>query len=301
MKNKVIFIVGPTSSGKSAVAVSVAEKADGEIISSDSMQVYRDMDILTSAPIADLTERVKHHMVGMIPPEEEFSAARFVSESSRLIKSISSDDKTPVVAGGTGLYVKSLIDGIFSSPPKDEELRAELENIAREQGNMSLHARLKEIDPGTAEKLHPNDVKRVIRAIEVYELTGDTIYSRKMDSKGISEKYDCRIFGLDVPRAALYERVNSSVDKMFDDGLVDEVRRLKKRKLSITAGKALGIKEVSMFIDGKLELDKAKDELKKNTRQYAKRQLTWFRADKRIIWIDAERTAEDIARDIIKN
>lgn len=296
----VIFIAGPTSSGKSKVAAHLAREINGEVISCDSMQVYKDMDILAAAPQKSVLAKSRHHLIKVIPPEEEYNVARFIEESSKLIESILSRGKVPIFAGGTGLYMKSLIDGIFSSPPKDEALRSSLIEAASREGKDYLYEKLRKIDPETAKKLHPNDTRRIVRALEVYELTGKTIQEKKMASRGISSKYDIKIFALSLPRELLYSRINSTVEKMFEEGLVEEVKLLKGRRLSLTAGKALGIKEVSSFLDGALSLEEAKEELKKNTRNYAKRQLTWFRQDRRIKWIDADKAVEEVTRDILR-
>ena len=295
----VIFIVGPTSSGKSAVAARLAERSNGEIISCDSMQIYRDMDVITRTPGDDLLSRARHHLIRTLPPEEESNAARFVEEAESIIISIISEGRVPVVAGGTGLYMKALVDGIFFSPPKDTEFRGRLREIALEKGREHLYRQLEEIDPGTAAGLHPNDMRRIVRALEIYKLTGKTIHEKKTESEGISGKYDCRMFGLDIPRKTLYARIDSAVEEMFKEGLVDEVKRLKRRKLSLTAEKALGVREVSAFLNGEISLEQAKEQLKKNTRRYAKRQLTWFRGDKRVMWVDADRDVEEIVEDIL--
>ncbi|MFH1847090.1 MAG: tRNA (adenosine(37)-N6)-dimethylallyltransferase MiaA [Candidatus Omnitrophota bacterium] len=297
--NKIIFILGPTSSGKTDVAVKLAEKLNGEIISCDSMQVYQDMDILTRPPSKDITEHIPHHLVRMIPPEEEFNAARFIDMALEAIKSIIAKGKLPIFAGGTGLYVKALVDGIFSSPAKDESFRRNMQKIAIQKGKEYLLERLCEIDPVTAEKLHVNDTRRIIRALEVYHLTGSTIHEKKDQTKpGIAGEYDLRLYGLNLPREILYLRINDSVEHMFEQGLVGEVEKLIFRDLSLTAGKALGIKEVKDYLDARISLDQAKEELKKNTRKYAKRQLTWFRADKRITWINADKDAGEVAGEI---
>jgi tRNA dimethylallyltransferase len=301
MKKTVIFIVGPTSSGKSVVAVRLAQKLSGEIISCDSMQVYKGMDVVTRAPGDDLLSGIRHHLIRMVSPEKEFNAARFVREAGNIIDSVISGGRMPVIVGGTGLYVKALVDGIFVSPPKDTELRRNLREMALEKGREYLYRQLKEVDPETAAGLHPNDMRRIIRALEVYRLTGRTIHEKKSGSEGISRKYDCRIFGLKVPRKTLYARIDAVVEDMFREGLVNEVMKLKRRKLSLTAEKALGIKEISDFLSGEISLEKAKEELKKNTRRYAKRQMTWFRADRRIMWVNADdRDADDIAEDILR-
>ena len=296
---RVIFIVGPTSSGKTDVSIRLAEKLNGEIISCDSMQIYKGMDVITRVPGDDILSKVPHHLIKKIPPEEEYNVARFTEEAAGLIDQIISRGKVPVIVGGTGLYMKSLIDGLFSSPPEDKDLREELQKEAEGKGSEYLYKRLESVDPETASKLHPNDIRRIIRALEVYELTGETIHDKKKGSKGISEKYDCRIFGLELPRDVLYGRINETVEGMFDEGIVKLVEDLRARKLSKTALKALGIKEVSAFLDGRMKLDEAAEELKKNTRRYAKRQLTWFRSDERVEWVDAGQSSEKTANDIL--
>ena len=301
MKDKIIFILGPTSSGKSAIAVRLAEAINGQVISCDSMQIYKDMDIITQAPSMELTSRVRHHLVREISPEKEFSAADFSEKALVAITEIIEDKNIPVIAGGTGLYVKALIDGLFESPPKDNELRDRYNSMVREKGIVFLYNKLEKIDPDVARNIHPNDLRRIVRALEVYELTGIKMSDKKKDTEGIYEKYDCRIFGLELPREELYARINAAVDCMFEAGLVNEVEKLERRELSLTAEKALGIKEVKAFLSGKLVFENMVDELKKNTRNYAKRQMTWFRADKRIVWINAGRQQEKIVNDIMKN
>jgi tRNA dimethylallyltransferase len=298
--NDLFFILGPTSSGKSSIAVALAERINGEVVSCDSMQVYKDMDILTQAPAEELTSRVPHHLTRLVPPEEEFNAARFAKLAGDAAEDIISRGKVPVFAGGTGLYVKALVDGLFSAPPGDKKLRTRLERLAAEHGNGYLHDMLTELDPEAASEIHPNNVKKVIRAIEVYETTGKTVSEKKQETKGLADRYDCRMFGLEWPREELYSRIENTVDRMFVSGLIDEVVALLSRNLSITAGKALGIKEVKAFLNGECGEQEAKEELKKNTRCYAKRQLTWFRADKRIKWINASRSAEEIVDDMVK-
>ncbi len=296
----VTFIVGPTSSGKSAVAVELAEKMNGEIISCDSMQIYRDMDTVTRAPQEALTKRAEHHLIRIIPPEEEFNAALYAEKAKGAISSVIKKGKVPIITGGTGLYMKALLDGIFADPGKDEELRARLGREARENGTEALYLKLKEIDPGAASKIHANDAKRIIRALEVYYLTGVTMTEKKTETEGLHTKFKCRVFGLNLDRKSLYARIENSVDSMFEEGVVEEVKRLRESPLSITAGKALGIREISLYLDGKMSLEAAKSEIKKNTRRYAKRQMTWFRADKRVEWIDADRPAGEVAGDILE-
>ncbi len=294
----VIFILGPTSSGKSRVAAGLAGKIGGEVISCDSMQIYKDMDVITRSPGKELLTTARHHLIGIIPPEEEFNAAMFTAKAEKVIKAVIDKGKTPIVAGGTGLYVKALVDGIFESPFKDETLREEFKRRIKEQGAGCLHERLRKIDPETAAKLHPNDEKRIIRALEVYHLTGRTISEKKTESLGSLQGYKYVMFGLDVPRKMLYERINTNIEKMFKEGLVKAVEELSDKNISITASKALGIKEVKMFLKNKISLEETKEELKKNTRRYAKRQLTWFRGDKRIVWVNADRETGEVVEDI---
>lgn len=296
---KLIFILGPTASGKSAVAAELASRINGEVISCDSMQVYRNMDIVNQAPEDEILSKVPHHLVKVISPEEEYSAARFVEDSQKCIDAVLSNGHIPVFAGGAGLYVKSLLDGLFEAPPKNREIRKKLGQIALEKGPEHLYSKLEKIDPVAARALHPNDERRIIRALEVFELTGTPISEKRAESRGIREDYDCISFGLRLSRQDLYDRINDRVEKMFKDGLVAEVMRLLERDLSLTAEKALGVKEISAFSKEGVSPDKAREELKKNTRRYAKRQMTWFRADKSIEWINAARPVEEIVGEIL--
>jgi tRNA dimethylallyltransferase len=262
------------------------------------MQVYKGMDVITQAPAKAVLARAPHHLLKFLAPSEEYSAARYAEDAEKVIEDVISRGRVPVFAGGTGLYVKTLVDGIFEAPSKDEGLRRRLEEEAREKGAEYLHARLAQRDPQTAAKLHPNDLRRVIRALEVLELTGRTIHEKKKEREGISGEYDIRMFGLDVPREELYACIDKKVDEMFAAGLVGEVEHLIGGDLAATARQALGVKEVSAHLEGAMTLAEATEELKKNTRRYAKRQLTWFRADGRIVWVDAARSAEEIVREI---
>jgi tRNA dimethylallyltransferase len=297
-KPTLVVILGPTASGKSEVAALLSESIKGEIISCDSMQIYKGMETVTQAPPCDITSRVKHHLVGIISPEKEFNAAEFAVLASRAIAEVISLGKIPVITGGTGLYVKALLEGIFSSPPGDNELRQRLEKEAFEKGNMYLHDKLKKIDPEAANNIDPGNLRRVIRAIEVFELTGKTFSEKKTETKGIDKEYDVKLFALKVPRDVLISRINERVERMFLSGLVEEVKRIMDLEIGLTASKALGIKETMKFISGGSSLDETKREIKTRTRQYAKRQMTWLRAVKGITWIDADRPGRDIAFDI---
>ncbi|KJJ83311.1 tRNA delta(2)-isopentenylpyrophosphate transferase [Candidatus Omnitrophus magneticus] len=301
MKPIVVFIAGPTSSGKTDTALSLARILKTEIISCDSMQVYKGMDILTHAPSDDILKEVKHHLVKFIPLEEEYNAVSFKSDAEKIIARLAKDGKIPIISGGTGLYMKILMDGIFEGADFNSDLRNSLEKRAEKEGGVALHDELQKIDPVTAKKLFPNDVRRVIRALEVYHTTGTPMSEKKKDLKdiGIAGAYDCRMFGLSLERNILYDRINNSVDKMLGEWLVQAVERILKKTLSKTAAKALGIKEIKAYLNGGWTLDKAVNELKKNTRHYAKRQLTWFRAEKKIKWLDADKEPEKIAREIL--
>ncbi|MFH1791236.1 MAG: tRNA (adenosine(37)-N6)-dimethylallyltransferase MiaA [Candidatus Omnitrophota bacterium] len=288
MKNKVLIVVGPTASGKTDAAFAIARITGGEIISCDSMQVYRDMPVLTQAPPDRLLREIPHHLISIISPEEEYSAAKFRQDAGALLKDIVSRKRVPVIAGGTGLYLKALLDGLFDAPEKDPGLRYQIEKRAVDAGAQSVYIELAEKDPEAAAKIHPNDIRRIVRALEVFYLTGIPISEHKKKTSGIAGGgvYDIHMFGIDIPRNALYRKINERVDKMFEAGIVDEVKGLLKRDLSVTARAALGIKEVGGYLEGLYDPGEAKEILKKNTRRYAKGQMTWFRADKRIRWFD---------------
>jgi tRNA dimethylallyltransferase len=228
--------------------------------------------------------------------EEEFSAAEFVRRSTVVIKELIKKGKIPVFAGGTGLYVKALIDGLFPSPAKDNDLRHQLESEASALGTGYLYNILKEKDPDSASLIHANDLRRIIRALEVYYLTGVPISEHKKNTRGIKDDYEIVYAGLSMGRELLYKTIDERVDKMFEDGLVEEVKKVIGSKLSMTAGLALGIREVRGFLEGEYPENTARELLKQNTRRYAKRQLTWFGADKRIRWFDEGKSVIDHCR-----
>ena len=300
MKKKIIFIVGPTAVGKTAVAVNLAKIIDAEIISCDSMQVYKGMDIITSKPNALLIKRIPHHLINMVCPSKDFDVARYRKASVSCIDTILKKAKVPLFVGGTGLYVSVLIDGIFTGSPEDALVRQRLYKEKEAYGSAKLYRRLQRVDPIAANKIHPNDIRRIVRALEVFEVSGRPISQLQAKRRGLSEKYDIRIFCLTMQREALYERINQRVEKMFTQGLVAEVKRLCTLKLSKTAQYAIGIREIMEYSDGRLSLEEAKELIKRNTRRYAKRQLTWFRKDKRIQWLEvgAQETPTHIAKRI---
>lgn len=284
--HKIIFLIGPTASGKTEVAVSLAKKLGAEIISCDSMQVYRRMDILSQKPSVPQRASVPHHMVGILNPSGEFNVADYKTQVERIIKRVIKKGKKPLIVGGSGLYVKALVDGLFPSEPGSAKLRAGFRRLLKKYGKKYLYNRLKRIDPETAGTIHPNNVRRVIRALEICRTSKATVSQLKKQTRGLSSEYDIVIIGLRHERSALYDRINERVDKMFRDGAVKEVRSLKRKKISQTARSILGYKEILGYLDGKYNLPEAARLLKRNTRRFAKRQLTWFRKDSRIVWVD---------------
>jgi len=287
--NKVIFIVGPTASGKTELSVMLAEKIDGEIISADSMQAYKGMEIISQAPAKSEQKKARHHLIGFLKAREEYSAALFSKKAGKIIQGILKNGKIPIVTGGSGLYVRALLDGIFPSKGKSEALRKKLRTEAAKKGALFLHRKLEKLDPFSARKIHPNDLKRVIRALEIRELEKKTKFDLEKETKGIKDKYDIVIFGLVMDREKLYRKIHERVDSMFRRGLVREAKKLMKLNMSITSKKALGIKQVEGYLSGNYGLEHAVEILKRDTRRLAKRQITWFRPDKRIIWLDLSR------------
>ena len=286
VKERIIFIVGPTAIGKSAVAAELAKKIGGEIVSCDSMQIYKGMDIITSLPPAALQKKVRHHLLALIPPTAEFNVSAYRKEAVKKIKEITGKGKVPVFCGGTGLYVNILIDGIFKAKTEDPKWRKKLYLQLEKYGKDYLYKKLRRVDPSAARRIHPHDSRRVIRALEVFKATGKPLSGWQKERKGLRDNYAIRAFCLNMDRAALYERIERRVDAMFKAGLLKEARRILRRKLSRTAGYAIGIRELSGYFQGKYGLEEASRLMKINTRRYAKRQLTWFRKDKRIRWIN---------------
>lgn len=296
-KDALVFIVGPTGIGKTNLALRLAKKIRGEIISCDSMQIYRSMGILSQAPSPAERRLVKHHLVGVLDPARDCSVAYFRKRALTVIRSVIKRNNRPIAVGGSGLYVKALIDGLFPSPPEDALFREKMRKFISRYGSQKLHDRLKKTDPESAENIHPNDIRRTIRALEVFETTGKTMTELKRATKGLKDVYDIKIFGLTAPRELIYSRIGSRADAMFASGAVREAKKLGNKRLSKTAAAVLGLKEISGYLQGEYDIETAKDMVKMNTRRFAKRQLTWFRPDKRIKWFDI---AENSAADIIK-
>jgi len=284
-KPNIIFLVGPTAAGKTQAAIYLARKANAEIVSCDSMQIYKGMDIISSKPAIYLRRKIAHHLIDIIPPTKEYNVSRFYKEAKSKVRDILARGKTPLFIGGTGLYMSILIEGIFKQVKVDKNIRLSLWKKAEKYGSDYLHERLKKIDPQAADKIHPNDTKRIVRALEVFEATGKPISLLQQERSGLAKEYNLKIFALDINRQKLYDRINQRVDKMFKQGLVGEIRRLLKLKLSKTASYAIGLRELKDYTQDLCSLEEAKEKIKLNTRQYAKRQITWFKKDKRITWI----------------
>lgn len=292
MKPKVVVIVGPTASGKTAVSIELAKKINGEIISADSMQIYKYMDIGTAKPTLEEMQGIKHYMLDVVMPDETFNVAKYKSMAESAIEGILKKGKVPIIVGGTGLYINTLVDGIeFADVPGDEEYRNELIEKGYREGAMSIYKELEKIDSESAKKIDPNNIRRVARALEIYKVTGKTKTQLDIESRK-EVKYDYRLFGMEWDRETLYNRIDLRVDKMIEAGLIDEVRNVtEKFKISNTAVQGLGYKEVIEFLNGNISYEEMIEKLKLETRHYAKRQLTWFRRDKRIKWIKPDENA----------
>lgn len=295
LQNEMICIVGPTASGKTALSVALAKARGTEIISSDSMQIYAGMDIGTAKPTAKERQGIVHHMFDICAPGEDFSVARYVALADACAQNILDRHMIPIVAGGTGLYLDALIQcSTFSGNEADPALRAELANLAAEQGNEVVHARLAQVDPVSAARLHPNNLKRVIRALEVYMQTGMTIDSLNEKNRRAVPKYRAVKIGLcPSNREVLYARINERVEHMLKDGLLEETQRLLDADvLSGTAAQAIGYKEYLPYFEGRESLEACTELLKQHSRNYAKRQLTWLARDPNIQWINYDDNAQ---------
>jgi tRNA dimethylallyltransferase len=293
--NNVIFIVGPTATGKSELAYTLALKTGGEIVSCDSMLIYKEPSIITSKPPQYMLDEAAHHFIDIISVKDNYDVFRYSQDARAVISGLLEKEKPVIICGGSGLYVQALLDGIFKDGASDAEIRSQLAEEVNEEGLASLYARLKKVDPAAAEKISGNDARRIIRALEVYYVTGKTISQKQKEKTGLWQKVPLRIFGLHMERPKLYERINARVDSMFASGAISEVQQLLKLPLSLTAQKIIGIPEIKKFLEGECSEDEAREQMKKNTRHFAKRQLTWFRRDNRIEWVDVTVTAPETA------
>lgn len=305
-QNKIplISVVGPTASGKTRLGVMLAQRFGGEVISADSMQIYKDMDIATAKPTEEEMCGVPHWLVGFLSPSESFSVAQYVEAAKEKIEDIRSRGRLPIIVGGTGLYVSSLLNNIsFSEDNADYALRKELEERAKKFGAQKLIDELAEFDPETAERMHPNNLKRIIRAIEIYKTTGITMTEQNRRSRLEESPYKAVKIGLKAnDRQFLYDRINKRVDVMVEQGLIDEAKSVLSKECSMTAQKAIGYKELIPYFNGEATLEQALDKLKMESRRYAKRQLTWFMRDEEIKWFDIDtfEKYEDLANSAIE-
>ncbi len=290
-KIPLLVIAGPTASGKTGLAVELCLRTGGQVVSADSMQIYRRMNIATAKPTAEERRGVPHHLIDILDPGQSFSVVDYKALAQKKIEEIHAAGNLPVVAGGTGLYISSLVDNItFSATSGDPALRRALQQQAEELGGEHLLAQLASFDPETAARLHPNNLGRIIRAIEIYRLSGKTMTQQLQDSRLHPSDYDVCMLGLTFThRQRLYDRINSRVGQMLADGLLNEAEEIRALHLSPTAAQAIGYKELEGYFTGSCSLEQAVENLKRETRRYAKRQLTWFRRDKRIHWLEADR------------
>lgn len=282
-----IIVEGPTASGKTDLAVKIAQRLDGEIVSADSMQVYKYMDIGSAKPTKEEQGGIRHHMFDVVHPTDNFSLAEYVKMAHDVIQDIHSRGKKVIIAGGTGLYIDCLKDNlVLSDEDEDNSVREKLEAFAEENGIEALHARLAEVDEISAAKIHPNNVKRVIRALEVYEKTGIKMSEQVEESKKGEKIYDYKEYGIMYDREVLYDRINRRADIMFDMGLVSEVENLVKMGCTRenTSMQGIGYKEVMDYLEGKTSLEETKEIIRQGTRRYAKRQMTWFKKSN-ITWL----------------
>lgn len=301
---KLLVIVGPTAVGKTEISIRLAKQLNGEIISADSMQIYRGMDIGTAKPSKEEQAGVPHHMLDIVDPGQSFSVADFQTQARQKIKDIAARGRLPILAGGTGLYVRAVIDPYNFIPANtDWGLRDQLRRKTEEAGLPALHKWLSEVDPIAAERIHTNDERRIIRALEVYQTTGQPLsfWEQQTEQRPL---YDLIMIGLNRPRTELYERVNQRVDSMLEQGLLAEAQNLLAQGMdeSFIASQAIGYKEFFAYLQGKESLAEAMEKLKRGTRRYAKRQLTWFRADQRVHWLQVgeNRAAVELVNEILK-
>ena len=302
MKPIVYVIGGPTASGKSKLAVELAKKVNGEIISADSMQIYKEMNIGTAKVNKEEMQGVQHYLVDFVSPDERYSVSNFKKDAEKSIEEILEKGKTPIVVGGTGLYIDSLIYGIeFQNEEVDLEYREKLNKIADEKGLESLYKKAQEIDPEAMKKISINDRKRIIRVLEIYHKTGKTKTEQELQSRKNEVKYEYKVFAITMDREKLYERIEKRVDFMIEQGLIEEVKQiLEKYHTFPTAMQGLGYKEVVEYLEGSCTKEEMIEKIKKETRHYAKRQLTWFRKNKETIWLDGEKSTDENVSIILK-
>lgn len=293
-----IILTGPTAGGKSALSVELAKKINGAVISADSMQVYRHMDIGSAKIMPEEMQGITHYMIDELEPDEEFHVVRFTTMAKEYLKEIYAAGKIPIIAGGTGFYIQALLYDIdFTEQQCDEAYRRQLEEQAKEHGAGYLHEMLRKVDPASAEAIHANNVKRVIRALEFYHLSGQKISEHNETERQKQSPYNFAYFVLNDERAKLYERIDKRVDAMIEAGLVNEVQKLKDMGCSreMVSMQGLGYKEILAYLDGEYTLEEAVYIIKRETRHFAKRQLTWFKRERDVIWLDKQTFGYDDA------
>ena len=293
--NKIIVIVGPTAVGKTYISVELAKKLNTEIISADSMQIYKGMNIGTAKITEEEKQGIIHHMIDIINPDEEYSVSEFKYDAEKIIDRLLSENRIPIIVGGSGLYVNSLIyDLDFGNTKSNKKLREYYTYYYKEHGEDALYDKLLKIDPVAAEKIHKNNIKRIIRALEVYDITGVKFSELNTDIRKKSNKYDCILIGLSMERKVLYERINQRVDEMLSNGLVDEVSSLIKKGYgkNLVSMRGIGYKEIIEYIEGNTDYEEAVNTLKQNTRRFAKRQYTWFLKDENVKWFSMDNPSE---------
>ena len=304
MKEKILVIGGPTAVGKTETSINIAKKLNGEIISADSMQIYKYMDIGSAKVTLEEMDGVKHHMIDVVNPNEPYSVSDYMNMGKKALSQIYKKNKLPIIAGGTGLYINSLTCKMdFTEAKKDETYRENLENLANKLGNEYIHQMLKDIDIKSYEDIHPNNRKRVIRALEVYKLTGTPFSSYNLGEDIYNSPYDIYYFVLTMNREKLYSRINKRVDIMMEKGLLNECIKLKDMGYdsSMQSMQGIGYKELFYYLEGRVSLEDAVNMIKQGSRNYAKRQLTWFRRDKRVKFLDKDSLSqEEIEKEIIQ-
>ncbi len=301
MKKNLLVITGPTGVGKTNLSIDLAKLYRGEIISADSMQIYKYMDIGTAKIKETEMEDIPHYMIDIVEPDKEFTVSNYRDLAKENILKVHKKSKLPIVVGGTGLYINSLVyDLQFASVPPNQELRNHYEKVAEEKGNDYLHKTLYAIDKTSAEKISIGDLKRIIRALEIYELTGKTMSQYNKNFRKESKDYNLCMYCLTMDRSRLYERINLRVDRMIEEGLVEEVKSLLERGYdpNLISLQGIGYKEIILYLKGNISLDDSVEIIKKASRNYAKRQLTWFRRDKRFNWVDIDnfKTYNDLVK-----
>lgn len=296
--NWVLIILGPTATGKSKIAIEVAKKLKGEIVSADSRQIYKYMSIGTAKPTVEEISDIPYHLINIALPDEVFSAAQWSRLAREKIKDILGRKKFPIVCGGSGLYIRALTEGFFEGPGADENIRERLKKEAKEKGLETLFQCLLKIDPHTAIKISPTDEIRIVRALEIYELTGKP--KSVLEKEGVypEREFEFLKVGINMERAKLYERINQRVNEMLKRGLMEEVKKLKEMSYTpdLVSLDIFGYKDLFQYLEGKVDLTKAIDNFKRKTRNYAKRQLTWFRKEKDIVWVDGEDCKEAVEK-----